>query len=465
MSIDLGLKVLRSTDVKEYNERTVLIASPECTSVKLMCALSTTKHVVKESWLQACHDANQLLPTSSYVLNEHAQAILNGESLREDGKRLLSDVSIHRVTGRNVQNMPSNEELRDLVVVSGGEWVTTQRKAGNTHSHNLLLLMDDDTFDTFNQRRQANNIQELLERGATKIRWSDMRDCILTQSLNSIVDTKEPTPQKSRAQLFRETLSTIFTSPPKTRETSMVDGFKSHGAAEIHEEDASTPTKEGAWSNTAAYEDSTATNMTNNHLTLVYSTELKNLNRNLSNAEGDQSRGEIGAGIMNIFKSSNTGLLTVQVFNNGTLRFQSEVPVDFNGIFGNAGKENTLGWNAYDTSGTIVSVGTAIKKARAKNAKEAQLRRFFFHFESREHLTCVLFVLFGSDDNARKVVEEFFDGSGRFCPQQEPELPHRVINPNRMEIDSTNGEALALPSAPTTRLIFDNDPQESTQLF
>jgi len=72
--------------------------------------------------------------------------------------------------------------------------------------------------------------------------------------------------------------------------------------------------------------------------------------------------------------SRNTGLLTVQVFNADGLQFQSEVPQDFSGFFGNAGRE-------------------------------ASMRRFFFHFESREHLTCVLFILFGGGQSKGAVYQ------------------------------------------------------------
>ena len=100
-----------------------------------------------------------------------------------------------------------------------------------------------------------------------------------------------------------------------------------------------------------------------------------------------------------------------------------------------------------------------------KNVKEAHLRRFYLHFDSREHLTCVLFALFGGDDNARKFVEEFFDGSGRFCPEEEPELPHRVIDHNRMDIDSINGLSPAQPTAQASRVLFDNDHKNRPNSF
>ncbi len=436
-----------------------------------MGGLSATKHVVDKNWLQTCHDVNQLVPTSSYVLNERADAINNGDSLRKNGKRLLSDMALHRDIGRNGGNKPSYDELRELVVISGGEWVPTQRKASNVHSPNLLILMDDGDFL---KSKHTNYIQTLLEKGATKIRWSDLRDCLLTQSLSSIIDVKEATPPKTktRAQLFKETLGTLFTSPPRIMKETPKNGGEDHGAADANEEEAASSTEEGSRSQTDTKQDfaDKAVNVvptpSRDNLILVYSTELKYLHRNLSNVEGDQNRGEIGAGIMNIFKSSNIGLLTVQVFNSGGLQFQSEVPADFSGFFGNAGRENTLGWNAFDTSGKILSAGTAVK-GNSKDSRQAQLRRFYFHFESREHLTCVLFTLFGSDDNARKLVEDFFRGDNRFCPETEPALPHRVIDPFRMDVESIDGEPLPLiqPPAPTSRLLFDNDPQEPSQII
>jgi len=55
---------------------------------------------------------------------------------------------------------------------------------------------------------------------------------------------------------------------------------------------------------------------------LIFSTELRHLHQNVSNAGGDQNHGQIGTGIMNITKSSNTGLRNVQVFNRDGLTFQ-----------------------------------------------------------------------------------------------------------------------------------------------
>ena len=202
-----------------------------------------------------------------------------------------------------------------------------------------------------------------------------------------------------------------------------------------------------------------------NNPILVYSTKLKHFNCNLSIAAGDQNRGEIGAGMMNFLKSRSTGLLSVQVFNQDGLKFQAEVPSDFSGIFGNAGRENILGWDAYDISGSIKPAATANKDRNAEN--EAMARRFYFHFDTREHLTCALFILFGGDDNARKLVEVFFDGDGRFCPREEPALPHRVSHPNRKDIDNdnVNGASPVQPSAPTSRVLFDNDPYEYSQII
>lgn len=454
--------------MKGYDEKTVLIAAPNCSSVKLMGGLSTTKHIVTEQWLHACFDLNDLVPTSEYV-SDCADAIQNGECLRASGKYLLSGMSVHRVIGTNEKkyNKPSLEELRDLVEVSGGEWVSTQRKAGNVHAPNLLILMDDDDFD---KPTQTHYIQALLEKGATNIRWCDLKTCLLAQSLEPIFGAKahsSATPKpKSRAQKFKETLNSLLT-PPHMKRTPTKEDYKACDTGEEAEDGVVSAEKKA----NEAVRKSPHTPMPGpktpslDDPILIYSTELKYLLRNVSNAGGAQNRGQIGAGIMNITKSRNTGLISVQVFNHDGLTFQAEVHPNFCGFFGNAGRENILGWDAYDTSGKIISKGTDIKEGKTKNVKLAHVRRFYFHFDSREHLTCVLFSLFGGDDKARKFVEEFFDGSGRLCPEEEPELPHRVIDHNRMEIDSINGLSPVQPPAPASRVLFDNDPQEPSQLF
>lgn len=435
----------------------------------------TTKHIVTEQWLHACNELNHLVPTSEYMVAYADASIRNGECLRASGKYLLSGKYVHHVMGTNGMkfNKPSLEELKDLVEVSGGTWVSTQRKAGNSHAPDVLILMDDNDFD---KPKQTRYIQTLLEKGAKKIRWSDLKNCLLAQSLESIfgantqsAETKQEPKKKTRAQIFKATLNSLLT-PPQMKRTPTNDVEAPLGEEVANEEAASLVKEEEVTTpNADAQEASHSTIPDQKKLggrdeaILLYSTELKFLHRNLSYSGGDRSRGQIGPGIMHITKSNNTGLIGVQVFNKNGLKFQAEVHPNFSGLFGNAGRENILGWDAYDTSGNIISKGT--KKSNTENANEAHVRRFYFHFDSREHLTCVLFALFGGDDNARRLVEEFFDGNGRFCPQEEPELPHRVLDPNRMDIDSINGFSPAQPIAPTSRVLFENDPQELSQLF
>lgn len=470
------------TDVKDYEEQTVVIAAPTCTSIKVMCSLSVTKHLVTEEWLHTCHNLKHLVPTSEYTIYPYIDAIGKGERIRAEGNRLLTGKSVHRMMGTNgpKYNKPSFDELKNLVEVACGEWVSTKRRASNCDARSLLILMDDDDFD---KPRQTQYVQALLDKGASKIRWSDLKTCLLAQSLESILHHETHKPQ-SRVQRFKESLTALKapcmndTCPRKdddvaeeeaeeeaelpTNYSSDDDATKSEVPLDQEQEEdvtASTPSTEGAPSTSVL-----KTPSRNNRI-LVYSTELKHLTRNLSNLGGDRNRSQLGAGMMNVMKSGDTGLLTVQVFNKNGLQFQSEVPQDYSGFFGNAGRENILGWNAYDTSGNIPTIGTAIKEGKAPNVKEASMRRFFFHFETREHLTCVLFILFGGNDTARKLVEEFYDGNGRFCPKEEPELPHRVIDPNHMEVDDINGLSPTRPTAPTSRLTFENDPFEASQIY
>lgn len=201
--------------MKEYDEKTVLIAAPNCSSVKLMGGLSATKHIVTEQWLQACSDLNDLVPTSEYVIVDYADAIQNGEHLRASGKFLLSGMSVHRIgTNGKKYNVPSLDELRDLVEVSGGEWVSTQRKAGNVHITELIILMDDNDFD---KPKQTDYIQALLEKGATNIRWCDLKTCLLAQSLEPIFGAKHILlrPRRQRAVLKNSSrrLCTVYSLP------------------------------------------------------------------------------------------------------------------------------------------------------------------------------------------------------------------------------------------------------------
>lgn len=471
MSSDLGLKVL--IDVKDFDDQTVVVAAPTCTSsVKLMCTLSVTKHLVTEKWLHECHELKYFVSTSKYTVGRYIDAIAKGESIRAKGNRLLTGKSVHRMMGTNgpKYNKPSYEELKKLVEFACGEWVSTKRRVSNCDARSLLILMDDCDFD---KPTQTQYVQALLSKGALKIRWSDLKACLLSQSLETILRDGTHKP-KNRAQKFKEQLSALLT-PQMNHTPSWEDDVaveEEEGGAEVttnhlsvddatEDEPTSTPNAAGTADNPSPADEKRV-----NHI-LLYGTELQLLNRNLSNEGGDRNRSQLGAGMMHVMKASDTGLLTVQVFNENGLQFQSEVPQDFSGFFGNAGRENILGWNAYDTSGNITTIGTDIKEDKAPNVKEASMRRFFFHFETREHLTCVLFILFGGNDNARKLVEEFFDGNGRFCPEEEPELPHRVIDPNRMDIDDINGKPPACPTVPvpTSRLTFENDPFEASQII
>ncbi len=456
----MGLNVL--PDIKGFNEKTVLVATPGCSSVKFMGGLSVTKHIVSEQWLHKCNDSNLLVPTSQYIINYADASIRNGECLRASGAYLLSGMCVHLVMGTNRKrfNMPSIEELRDLVEVSGGEWVSTQRKAGNSNAAKLLILMDE-------RAEPTQCIQTLLEKGATKIRWCDLKNCLLAQSLEPILGARKTTQKpktKSRAQMFKATLGNLITSPQMKR--SPTKSHENLSDVEAAEEEVEVTSSTQAVPNTPRDDTQEASHSPIlDQQVLVYNTELKFLHRNLSNAGGNQNRGQLGPGVMHIMKSSNTGLLTVLVFNKDGKQFQSEVPQDLSGFFGNAGRENIVGWDAYDTSGNIVSINDATKESKTNKKNGAHLRRFYFHFESREQLTCVLFVLFGSDDNARKLTEEFFVETGRFCPKEEPELPHQVFDQNSMDIDDINGSTPVRPSAPTSRVPFDNDPQAPSQVY
>jgi hypothetical protein len=98
-------------------------------------------------------------------------------------------------------------------------------------------------------------------------------------------------------------------------------------------------------------------------------------------------------------------------------RFQSTILPTFRGVFGNAGSQPKIVWDAYDTSGNVVSSGAA-------------QRTFEFSFRSREQMTIALFIMFGGHaganaDNAVRVTEDFFDENNEtFCPQtHHPNLP------------------------------------------
>jgi hypothetical protein len=309
--------------MKEYDEKTVLIAAPNCSSVKLMGGLSATKHIVTKQWLQACSDLNDLVPTSEYVIVDCADAIQNGEHLRASGKFLLSGKSVHRIgTNGKKYNVPSLDELRDLVEVSGGEWVSTQRKAGNVYIPDLLILMDDNDFD---KPKQTDYIQALLEKGATNIRWCDLKTCLLAQSLEPIFGAKahsSATPKtKSRAQkFFKETLHSLLT-PLHMKRTPTKEDYKACDTGEEAEAGVvSADKKDNEAVHKSPHTPIPVPNTTALDVQiLIYSTELRHLHRNVSNAGGDQNRGQIGAGIMNITKSSNTGLRNVQVFNRDGL--------------------------------------------------------------------------------------------------------------------------------------------------
>lgn len=408
------------------------------TRPKFLAALSCGAHIVTLQWLVSSQAAGMILPVDNFLIGsaeaaevEHnfslQRSIANGILAHSNGG-IFNGLYTYLVAGVAGVQGPSRATFKALFASVGA---TERTKSGvktmikNGFAHSLLIITSDPPTS-----QQKKDTIDAKRHGAIVITFSKFVAILLNQSLEGITIQNETV------------LSPKLFSPPK--KVVGFTGISPKALSPPRAKAAPTPRQE-EWS-------------------LLLSTQITNLVRHLSDqVNGDQNRGIIGPGTMNIISSNITGRKRVEVFDSdqGLKRLQAIVPPTFRGIFGNAGSQLKMVWDAYDTSGNI--------------SPGAHLRTFEFTFRSREQMAIVMFILFGGHtgadaDNAVSLTEDFFDKKNAiFCPQTPSKPPFPIIeSENDMSIDEMRGAPFVKrppPMSPkTANEEFDNDTMEYSQV-
>jgi hypothetical protein len=411
------------------------------TRPKFLAALSIGASIVTLEWLIESQAAGTLLSVDSFLISsaeaaekEHnfslQNSIANGILAHSNGG-ICNGLDIYLTTGVASVQGPSRATFKALIETAGAAERTkssVKTLIKNGHAGALLVLTSDPATP-----QQIKDAADAKAHGATVTTFRNFFAVLLNQSFQGIsmpVMTDlcpNPAPPSKKVG-FAELSPKVLFSPRQKTPTP-------RPAKEVEEK----------W-------------------TLLFSTQIPNLQRYLCDrTKGDQDRGTFGPGTMNIISSNITGRKKVEVFDkHQILRFQSTVLPTFRGVFGNAGSQQKIMWDAYDTSGNV-SAG-------------AVLRTFEFTFRSREQMTIVLFIMFGGQsgadaDNAVKVTEDFFDKNNEtFCPQTPSKPPFPTIESGAdMSIDEVDGTPYVQRPAPmspkTAEETFGNDTVEYSQVY
>lgn len=393
------------------------------TRVKFLAAVSNATSIVTLQWLVESQELGRLLPVDDFLIStdedaerEHnfslQKSIANGILAHSKGG-ICRDLHVFLTAGVAGAQGPSRATFKALFDISGAtertkSSVKTLIKKGLAEK--LMVITSDPAT-----AQQINDAAVVKAHGAKVITFRQYFQILLTQTLKGILtpETAEFSPKASPS------VSASTLSPPPQPKKRVDFG-------DISPKKISSPFQKMATKRT--------TKEVKEEWSLLFSTQIPNLERELSDRiNGNQDRGSIGAGTMNITSSNVTGRKKVEVYDrHHVMKFQSTVLPTFRGVFGNAGSQPKIIWDAYDTSGSI-STG-------------AVLRTFEFTFRSKEQMTIVLFIMFGGHsgadaDNAVKLTEDFFDEKNEiFCPQTPSKPPFPMIESEvDMSIDQING--------------------------
>lgn len=159
----------------------------------------------------------------------------------------------------------------------------------------------------------------------------------------------------------------------------------------------------------------------------MLSLDVLDVTRSISNVnKNDQNRGKYGSGTVTVAQSIK-GNERYLIFhdNQGTKRLHAQI---FNEkqIFGNAGRQNILCCDLYDTSGN-----------------QTILREYQILFRNSIHVVAILLYMYGGNT---KLAEEWFDENGRFCPQVASKPPHAMAKDEEdMDVDNWDEDKNEVP--------------------
>ena len=206
-------------------------------------------------------------------------------------------------------------------------------------------------------------------------------------------------------------------------------------------------------------------------MALVWSTQLEDgVFRSLSNPDiGDPDRWDLGTGTGKIWRSvdNNTTGIFQFVNHGGVKKMEAEIPplaTAHKHLFGNAGKQNCIVWDAYDTSGDT-SGGTVVKGGH-DSKKAARLRQYIINFRSAQQLSAFLLFMF---NGSVSLLEEWFESDGRFCPKTPSLPPHLMLKgENSMDVEVDDNIVTRLPPLSLKKALAKYggvDPQGQSQLY
>ena len=185
--------------------------------------------------------------------------------------------------------------------------------------------------------------------------------------------------------------------------------------------------------------------------------------RSLSNAAiGEPERAYLGPnGVFEVYRSVCSPETVVRyVDEEGVIKFEALVPLPedcHKAIQGNAGQDICMFWDACNVA--FASGGTTIQGALDSSGAVAH-RRHFFWFDCVDDLKLALFHMFGQD---RELVNEFFNGNGRFFASGITQPDHITVKPDdAMEEDELPVRVAYFGDAAHT---YPYDPRSESQAF
>ena len=184
--------------------------------------------------------------------------------------------------------------------------------------------------------------------------------------------------------------------------------------------------------------------------------------RSISNAGiADPNRAFLGSnGNFAVYVSvGSPSSVAIRYYNSeGVLKFEALAPPPedcFKAIQGNAGQDICIFWDACNAA--FASGGTTIQGATSALNAVAH-RRHFFWFDCIDDLKIVLFYMLGQD---RKLVDEFFDETGRFFAAEPSQPDHSVVKP----MDAMEEDELPVRLGYFGDGHYEYDPRSHSQLF
>lgn len=158
-----------------------------------MIGLCATGNIVNVDWLVKSGKANEALPADEFLVDDKEaekkydfsmeESVKRGNSMRENGEKLLSGWYVHVCKGVASNKAPPEKEMKLIVEVAGGEWLPslTPKTTKDLDTYQLLIITSDPE-----QKKQISTkgVAAALQDGATKKTTSWLFGCIMKQKLD-----------------------------------------------------------------------------------------------------------------------------------------------------------------------------------------------------------------------------------------------------------------------------------------